>query len=482
MNSNQSKTLQTFFNVYLPIVIFLIAFLWKFYYIDSRDICHDEPFTIFYAQHSFWDIVKLSANNEPNPPLFMVLLHFWIKLFGIGPTSVRFLPLIFNALTAVFIFLFGKKFFNVRTGTIASGIFILSTYHFYFGLETRAYALLSLATAASLFYFQSLIAKPRSIQYVVALVFWNFVLVYSHYFGWFIVFVQFVASLLYLKDRVVFKKIIVAIFATAFLFIPMAVVFVKQFLKSSQGTWVQPPTRYDFWDQLHWFLNSKQVFNIVIVILAIGLVYTIIRKAKFEFDKKILTVLLWWLIPYTVMFFVSFRVPMFINRYILFNTIGLYLLIAVLINYLFEQKLAIAAGMIILVAMFFKLQINSKEFYYREVKNWVFAVKAHSTEDSKVLLYPYWSDLSFMYYYDRSIFENYQKFDSLMGVNGIVRVWGIENLKSRVAEIGNGQIIYAHNGDLNDLDIYRYMDSTMVKTDSFFYPQCFFMAIYEVGK
>ena len=258
MNS-QSKALQRFINVYLPIILFLIAFLWKFYYIDTRDICLDEPFTIFHAQHSLWDIIKLPANNEPNPPLFMVLLHFWIKLFGIEAGSVRILPLIFNALTAVFIYLIGKKFYSLPTALLASGIFILSTYHFYFALETRAYSLLSLATAASLYYFQSLIAKPESIRYLIALVVWNFILVYSHYFGWFVVFVQFIAGLLYLKERLVFRKVFIAIIATALLFTPMAVVFIKQFFKSSQGTWVLPPSRFEYVHQLYWFFNTKKI-------------------------------------------------------------------------------------------------------------------------------------------------------------------------------------------------------------------------------
>lgn len=477
--SSQSKAQQSFLNVYLPIILFLLAFLWKFYYIDTRDICLDEPFTIFYAQHGFWDIIKLPVNNEPNPPLFMALLHFWIKLFGIGPHSVRLLPLIFNALTVVFIYHIGKKFFSLPTALLASGIFILSTYHFYFGLETRAYSLLSLATAASLYYFQSLIAKPENIRYLIALVVWNFALVYSHYFGWFVVFVQFAAGLLYLKEKLVFRRIFIAIAATAVLFTPMVVVFIKQFFKSSQGTWVLPPSRFEYINQLFWFFNSKQILYFLVFAIAVGLAYTIYSKRKIPALRRLVVVFLWWFIPYTVMFLVSFSVPMFINRYILFNSIGIYLFAAILINYLFSKRAAIIVGCALLGMLFLKLQINSKDFYYREVKNTAVKVKQHITDSSKVLIYPYRTDLRFMYYYDRGVFADYANFDSLLDVKGFVRYWDANHFMRDENKPTNSRIVYVHNGDLNDMAIYRYLDSTMVKTDSTFFPQCLIVAVFE---
>src|ERR1035437_4241326 len=119
-------TKQAFHNIYLPALLFLISFCWKLYYIGTRDICLDEPFTIFHAQFGVWDILKLPTQNEPNPPLFMLLVHFWIKVFGISSNSIRILPLLFNAATVVFIYFIGKKFFSLWSGILASGIFILS--------------------------------------------------------------------------------------------------------------------------------------------------------------------------------------------------------------------------------------------------------------------------------------------------------------------------------------------------------------------
>ena len=55
----------------------------------------------------------------------MILTHFRIKPFGIGTYSVRFLPLLFNAFTVLFIYLAGKRFFGFWAGMIDSGMFVL---------------------------------------------------------------------------------------------------------------------------------------------------------------------------------------------------------------------------------------------------------------------------------------------------------------------------------------------------------------------
>ena len=181
-------------NIIVPIVLFGVAFFWKFMNINVRDICLDEPFTIFNAQDSLLNIVKLPAQNEPSPPLFMLIMHFWIELFGISAESVRAVPVLFNALTAVVLFFTGKRIFNFWSGLTASAFFIFSTYHFFYGLDTRTYSMLSFATAASLYLIVALVKHPEKRHYLPLLVVSNLVLVYGHYFGWFVIFITGVIS------------------------------------------------------------------------------------------------------------------------------------------------------------------------------------------------------------------------------------------------------------------------------------------------
>ncbi len=472
-------TKQAFTAYLIPLILFLIAFIWKLVFIETRNICIDEPFTIFHAQQSALDIIKLSTQNEPNPPLFMLLEHFWIDLFGISSLSVRMLPLLFNALTVIYIFFIGKKFFNPWCGIFASGIFILSTNHFYFGLEARTYSLLSLATAASLFYFLSLIQNYNNKKLLAALVIANFVLTYCHFFGWFVVFVQFATSFIYIKDRKLFKMLLLSIIITGVSFSPMAIIFIKQFFISSHGTWVQPPSNSEYLSQLYWFLNAKRVFIFILISILAGSIFMIGTKNYKKISNELLILFLWWFIPYTIMFLISSKIPMFINRYILFNSIGLYLFIAAIITFLYKKTYLYIISTIILVLMLLNIQINSKEFFYREVKNSADFVKRNANSNSIVIIYPHWAAWGFVYYYNNEIFKNAYDFDSVLKKNNIFPVWNIDYAKDYISKNQDKRILYYQDGSTDYKAIVNYLDSTYRRVDSAFYPQCFNVFIYD---
>ena len=124
--SNSSTEIYVF-----PTLLLLINFAIKILYLNAGDIGGDEPFTIFYSQVDFETFANM-MKNENNPPLFFLLIHYWIKLFGISAFSTRFLPLIFSTLTVLFIYKTGRKFFNTRLAVLASLIFTLSNFNIFF--------------------------------------------------------------------------------------------------------------------------------------------------------------------------------------------------------------------------------------------------------------------------------------------------------------------------------------------------------------
>lgn len=93
----------------------------------SQPIANDEPFTIYHAQLQLpFMLSELSHYN--NPPGFEILLHFWIRIFGIGAVSVRFLPMVFSSAAAVVLYFLGKRFFNFRIGLFAALLFTFSSF------------------------------------------------------------------------------------------------------------------------------------------------------------------------------------------------------------------------------------------------------------------------------------------------------------------------------------------------------------------
>lgn len=460
------KTLTGFL---VPALLFLVAFIWKYSFIEQRDISLDEPFTIFHAQSSLADIIRLPANNEPTPPLFMLILHFWIKLFGISAESVRILPILFNALTAVYLYLIGKRFFNIWSGLTASLLFIFSTYHFFFGADTRTYSMLSMATAGSLYYLLALQQNPEKKINLTGLILSNIVLVYGHYFGWFVIFIQFAVTFFYTCNRPFLKKSLLATATTAVLYLPMFTVLFKQFMISKDATWVTPPQSSEFIQQLKWFMNSGTGLRVLVYILIAGVIFAIVTKQKREQFREVALLLVWWLVPYTLMFLASAKVPMFTNRYILFNSVGFYLFAGVAVYYLFGKTriLSISACLILLWMSYSKMFTG--DFAPRKVKETTDFIRTKADSTSTIIIYAHWADLEFMYHYDREIFKNVDTYEKLLEKNKIYQAWGLNDTRLYLEREKPKKVIFYQNNTAAidpQNSIFNYIDSVYTRTDS----------------
>lgn len=475
-------------NILVPITLVLASFFWKLAFINHRDICLDEPFSLFHAQQGishFFDLLE----QGPDLPLFFLILHFWTKIFGNDPESVRLIPLIFNAFTTLFIYIAGKRFFGFITGLMAAVIFILSKFHFFQALEVRTYSLFILATSASLYYFLLYKDDPKSKKSLVWLIFWNIILVHSHYFGWFVIFMQSFTGIFYSKGIRSFWRIQLPVFASILSYIPLLPYFISQFSRSKQGTWVQPPGNWEYLDYLYHFLNHKEGFTTTVYVslagIAVASYFIFYKKASVAFNKNLLIVFIWWFIPYTVMFLVSSGIPMFIVKYTLFNTIGYYIFIAALIGFIcqFNRYTQFAGSFIIIAYIAIHISILPKDYCYREVKNSVGFVKKHQpeTDERIILIYPAWADLGFAYYYDRNWFNQPDSFKKYSTRNNIFPVHNLSNAREVIRQHPGKRVIMFKDTHSNNEDerFFEYLSTsfTEVARDSF--PQSFIVGVYD---
>ncbi len=418
----------------IPLLLIILNLIIKSLYLNENSIGFDEPFSIYHAQLDISTIIEQMSKGN-NPPLYEIFLHFWIKLFGISPLSVRTPSLLFSSLIALFIYKIGRSFYSIWLGILASLLFTFSNYHLIFAHEARVYPLFALLTVISMFYFLKAINEQNTYASYIKLLLVNTLLCYSHYFGFFIILIQsiiiFTDKKLLVNQLKIYSKYF---FVLLILYIPNIKTLFSRFMESSKGTWVSKPTGLsNLYDMLSIFAN-KPVLNIIILLLFVLFILKFIFKYK---DIKVSltskTIILWFLLPYIIMFFVSYKIPMFLDRYLIFITIGYYILIALSINYIYKTKLYKAIFSMILIIGFlftFNPYHNNKRPIEAIIDKTKEIRKINS--NSIIIISPKHFVYNYSYYFDKNIFKTKFKnnpIDSLANSLEKQDIYAINNIE-----------------------------------------------------
>lgn len=392
-------------NVFVLLGIIVLNFVIKFIYVDYPDIGGDEPFSIFYANadlKTYFEII----HTENNPPLYLFLLKGWIKLFGMTPLSVRMMSVIFSSLTAGVIFQLGKRYFSFKVGLLTALLFTFTTYHMEFAHQARVYALFGLLTMTSMYSYLRLVIDNQK-RHAILLVLYNILLIYAHFFGFFVVLIQF-ASALFIKDIRTgkFKELFIGWIITGLAYIPFISITLGRFTDSASETWQSTVKITDLYNNLWNF--SNQPFNTVIFLLILigGLFTFLIRTHKEALKTQYKVVAIWFLVPYFLMFFISFYIPMFLYRYLVFLSFGYYFLIAISLETIIRKALFFYIISILLVVMM-SFTCNFKVGNSRPDKIIVDKIKESKGENTSVVVCPKWHFLLFSYHYDIDMFKDY---------------------------------------------------------------------------
>ncbi len=136
------------------LVIGYIALCFNVYHLGTPSIWFDEALSIERAHQSLPVLWKIIFTTQPNMALYYLGLHFWLSftnLFGWLPTEsvVRFPSAIFAALSAVSIYLFGRRFMRRSVGLISAGLYVINPLQLTYAQETRSYSMQLLLVCCS---------------------------------------------------------------------------------------------------------------------------------------------------------------------------------------------------------------------------------------------------------------------------------------------------------------------------------------------
>lgn len=413
------KTIQTLTkrqSIIECLVLLVLALVLRVWYIGKTDLGGDESFSLFMALQSVPDLVRMLCQGD-NPPLWELLLHFWVKVFGISEAAIRSLSLIFSVLTIIPIYYLGEKHICRFSGIVASLFYCFSTFSIYLAHECRVYSLIGFATASSVFLFISCIHRPKTFKFIL-LTIANLMLMYGHYLSVWIIVMEFVIALgINLIRKKIWKPYLLHAAALLVLFAPMfPVLFTRFFDSGVHGTWIakttSPEALYDFlWRMCN--VPVTTVLAIVILVAAfIRLIINVVKKECVFGNTGILTLL--WVVPLLVSFVLSYFTGFFLDRYFYFLFPIFYLSISAYCLYLFPKYKMLGISMIGLFAVAMAISCSpdssTKRFsgWHSDMKPIVNQLVEAKEKENALVILPEYLDKQFVYYLD----QNHEMFRS----------------------------------------------------------------------
>jgi uncharacterized membrane protein len=390
------------------LLLFALALTVRLLHLTGTYIAGDEPFSIFIAQYEPSFIVEyLSQGN--NPPLFELILHYWMNWVGDSDHQLRLLPALFSALTVIPIFLVGKRHLNSTAGIIASLLFTFSIQHIRFAHEIRVYSFLALLSASSILFFLAVVKNPKNTRGWLLLGISWVLMMYSHYLMIFPIATQLILGAITIsKSHFKFAAATILLFLVAY--IPNLYVIARRvgFVASKGGTWVEPPGWGEIYGSINLMLNTRVMTAGLIVLVFIGLflnrkqLKSILSESSLKFP--VLIVLL-FAIPYLSQFLISkFYLPIFTDRYILYSSAPLYLSVSVVLYIAWSTfSRYLVSGVLIIGLSLWTTDFNPSN--HRDVGAVVKKVQEWRTDSQLVYVLPMEFDLAFAYHYNKEWFE-----------------------------------------------------------------------------
>ncbi len=146
------------------VIIFITLFGgWlRVFQLADKGMWLDETFSVWIASHSIPEMLQWIVKIDQHPPLYYLLLHYWIAHNGDTPYYARQLSALFGTVTIPIIYLIGKRISGDVAGWAAAAFLALSPFNIYFAQEARMYTLLTFNAAAAIYALVRLLTDPRA--------------------------------------------------------------------------------------------------------------------------------------------------------------------------------------------------------------------------------------------------------------------------------------------------------------------------------
>jgi mannosyltransferase len=311
--------------------ILVLSCVLTVYRIGAQSLWIDEATSLLVARLSPMQIISERATSV-NPPLYFLLLHAWLQLFGETEFALRLPSAFFGVAGIAMIYRMGADLFDKTTGLIAAVLLCLSPFYLYFEQEARAYTLMTLLTLISTYGCIGLI-RGRAGLFTAGYIVSSVLLLYTHFYGLLVVLAQNVyilATVARPQSKLTLYRWLAIQAIIVLLYLPWIVVLVQQLLIIRHGYWLPRPTVKSIVETfLAYTGQSRSLLLICTALVSLAAWRALQRSGATTYRGEILSLLLGLLVLVLVPFAVSqVFTPIYYTRYTISAALALYLMMA----------------------------------------------------------------------------------------------------------------------------------------------------------
>ena len=369
-----STDLKLFFQKYIItigiIFVLLLATILRFKGLTLQSYWTDELFSAETSSpsNSFSYMYKTTV-ADVHPPLYQTILWIWYHLFGFNEYAGRALSAIIGTLDVLAIYLLGKEFFNKEVGLYAAIIASMNYFLIYYSQEVRPYSLLLFLSTMSYLYLMKILTNYSKKNFILYLLF-TIALIYTHYFGLFLVATQvFVFIYYFIKDKKQRKHLAILALITAATIIVSLLPLIEHILSNAgkKSFWIKRPTEWFYIDYLKAYTKSLYLDGIFALFSFMSLVYLFGRKKQNPYKNATIALIIWITIGYLLPYLRSITAtPLLTPRNTIIVMPALILLISYGIYLLKDILLKTSALTVIVFFSWYQLKIT--DYYHKITK------------------------------------------------------------------------------------------------------------------
>jgi mannosyltransferase len=137
------------------LLILLLGMGLRLYRLGDQSVWWDEGHAIWTARQSLVETTSITA-HDVHPPLYLWLLHFWLRLTGESEFAVRYLSLIGGVLTVALTYVVARRLIGRRSALLATLLIATARFHIWWSQEARMYVWAAFYALLSIYLFARL--------------------------------------------------------------------------------------------------------------------------------------------------------------------------------------------------------------------------------------------------------------------------------------------------------------------------------------